>query len=95
MADKTEISKVMNPEEHVKTAKDLLERIASIPPERVECLMGLVVVRPEKDGDDHSVQGYILGSDTDIEKMCHTLANVVQSHVNLANSDVPNDISKH
>lgn len=95
MADKTEISKVTNPEEHIKTAKELLERIASIPPERVECLLGLVVVRPEKDGDDHSVQGYILGSNTDIERMCQTLANVVQSHIGLASVDLPNDISKH
>ena len=89
MTHKTEISsvqKVDNEEAFAERAREVLQQLQAINPDKVLCMMGMVVAESPGNKDEAAVHAFVLGSDEDIAKMFSSLITITRNGIVQANT---------
>lgn len=90
------IQKVDNEEALAERAREILRQLQTINPDKVHCMMGMVVTESADNKDKASVHAFVLGSDKDIVKMFSSLITITRNGIVQANTPFNhNDEVKH
>ena len=97
MAHKTSsVQKVDNEEAFVERAREISRKLQAINPDKVHCMMGMVVAESADNKDEAAVHAFVLGSDEDIAKMFSSLVTITRNGIVQANTPSNhNDEAKH
>lgn len=83
-------------EEFIERAREVLQKLQTIDPAKVHCMMGIVVAEATNNKDEAAVHAFVLGSDEDIAKMFSSLVTVTRNGIVQANTPpTHNDEVKH
>lgn len=97
MAHETSIvQKVGNEEAFAERVRGIFRKLQAINPDKVRCMMGMVVAESADSKDKASVHAFVLGSDEDIAKMFSSLVTITRNGIVQANPPFNhNDEVKH
>ena len=90
------VQKVDNEEAFAERARGIFRKLQAINPDKVHCMMGMVVAESADNEDEASVHAFVLGSDEDIIKMFSSLVTITHNGIVQANTPFNhNDEVKH
>ena len=87
MAHKTSsVQKVDSTEDFVLRAREIFRKLQAINPDKVRCMMGMVVAESPGNKDEAAAHAFVLGSDEDIAKMFSSLVAITRNGIVQANT---------
>lgn len=90
------VQKVDSEEAFAERAREIFRKLRAINPDKVHCMMGMVVAKSADNEDNASVHAFVLGSDEDIAKMFSSLVTIARNGIVQANTPFNhNDEVKH
>lgn len=90
------VQKVDNEEAFAERAREIFRKLQAINPDKVHCMMGMVVAESADSKDNASIHAFVLGSDEDIAKMFSSLVTITRNGIVQANTPLNhNDEVKH
>lgn len=90
------VQKVDSMEDFVLRARGIFRKLQAINPDKVHCMMGMVVAKSPGNKDEAAVHAFVLGSDEDIAKMFSSLVTITRNGIVQANTPSNhNDEVKH
>ena len=90
------VQKVDNEEAFVERAREIFRKLQAINPDKVHCMMGMVVAESADNKDEAAVHAFVLGSDEDIAKMFSSLITITRNGIVLTDAPPnPNHEVKH
>ena len=85
-----------NEQEFVERAREIFQKLQTIDPTKVHCMMGMVVAESQGNEDETAVHAFVLGSDEEIAKMFSSLVTITRNGIVQANTPSNhNDEVKH
>ena len=75
-----------NEQEFVERAREIFQKLQTIDPTKVHCLMGMVVTKSPGNEDETAVHAFVLGSDEEIAKMFSSLVTITRNGIVQANT---------
>lgn len=90
------VQKVDNEEAFAERAREIFRKLQAINPDKVHCMMGMVVAESAGNEDQASIHAFVLGSNEDIAKMFSSLVTIARNGIVQANTHTNhNDEVKH
>lgn len=83
--------KVDNKEAFVERAREVFRKLEAINPDKIHCMMGMVVAESPGNKDESAVHAFVLGSDEDIAKMFSSLVTITHNGIVQANTPPTNN----
>lgn len=80
------VQKVDNEEAFVERARKIFQKLQAINPDKVHCMMGMVVAESADNKDEAAAHAFVLGSDEDIAKMFSSLVTITRNGIVQANT---------
>ena len=94
--ESSSVQELDSTEDFVLRARETLQKLQTIDPTKVHCMMGMVVAESPGNKDEHAVHAFVLGSDEDIAKMFSSLVTITRNGIVQANTPSNhNDEVKH
>ena len=74
-------------EEFIERAREVFQKLQTIDPTKVHCMMGIVVAEATNNDSDNNadLHAFVLGSDEDIAKMFSSLVTITSNGIVQAN----------
>ena len=90
------VQKADNEEAFIEHTREIFRRLQAINPDKVHCMMGMVVAESADNKDEAAVHTFVFGSDEDIAKMFSSLVTITRNGIVQANTPSNhNDEVKH
>jgi len=90
------VQKVDNEEAFAERVREIFRKLQTINPDKVRCMMGMVVAESVDTKDKASIHAFVLGSDEDIVKMFSSLVTITRNGIVQVNTPFNhNDEVKH
>lgn len=94
--ESSNVQKLDDEEAFVERAREIFRKLQAINPDKVHCMMGMVVAESADNKDEAAVHAFVLGSDEDIAKMFSSLVTIARNGIVQANTPpTHNDEVKH
>ena len=85
-----------NEQAFIEHAREIFRKLQTINPDKVHCMMGMVVAESPDNKDETAVHAFVLGSGEDIAKMFSSLVTITCNGIVQANTPpTHNDEVKH
>lgn len=75
-----------NEQAFIERARETFQKLQTIDPTKVHCMMGMVVAETPGNKDETTVHAFVLGSDEDIAKMFSSLVTITRNGIVQANT---------
>ena len=90
------VQKLDTEQAFIERAREIFQKLQTIDPTKVHCMMGMVVAESADNKDEAAVHAFVLGSDEDIAKMFSSLVTITRNGIVQANTPSNhNDEVKH
>ena len=90
------VQKVDNKEAFVGHARETFRKLQAINPDKVHCMMGMIVAESADNKDEAAVHAFVLGSNEDLAKMFSSLITITRNGIVLTDAPPnPNNEVKH
>lgn len=80
------VQKLDDEQAFVERARDIFQKLQTVDPTKVLCMMGMVVAKSPDNEDEADVHAFVLGSDEDIAKMFSSLVTITRNGIVQANT---------
>ena len=80
------VQKLDNSEDCVLRAREIFQKLQTIDPAKVHCMMGLVVAESSDNKGENAIHAFVLGSDEEIAKMFASLVTITRNGIVQANT---------
>lgn len=84
--ESSSVQKLDNEQAFIERAREIFRKLQAINPDKVHCMMGMVVAESADNKDEATVHAFVLGSDEDIAKMFSSLVTITRSGILQANT---------
>ena len=84
--ESSSVQKLDDEQVFVERAREIFQKLQTIDPTKVHCMMGMVVAKSPDNEDQAAIHTFMLGSDEDIAKMFSSLVTIARNGILQANT---------
>ena len=84
--ESSSVQKLDDEQAFVERAREIFQKLQTVDPTKVLCMMGMVVAKSPDNEDEADVHAFVLGSDEDIAKMFSSLVTITRNGIVQANT---------